>query len=151
MTTVKTSPRARRVRVAAAALLFALGTTAVVSQSASAATSSFGTYMGASGTVYWFAPVYNHSTGGNISINPSSVPSCGGYVNVGLWSPQTGSQFTNSLQYTYASGSRTFTNSSTGANYIAPVGFSIDARRVGACGNVSPTDPIVWFAGTVTY
>lgn len=106
--------------------------------------------MGSSGVLYWFADTWSHG-GGNISISPSSVPSCGGYVNVGAWSPQTGSQFTNSLQFTSASGARTFTNASSGANYIGPVGFNLDAKRIGACGNVSPTDPITWFAGTVTY
>lgn len=150
MSKIRSSSRALRMRAIGAALLLGVGLTAVVSQSASAATSSFGYYMATSGTVYWFADTWSHG-GGNISINPSSVPACGGYVNVGAWSPQTGSQFTNSLTFTYPSGSRTFINAASGGTYIAPVGFNLDARRIGACGNTSNTDPITWFAGTVTY
>lgn len=150
MTSVKSKRRTKRLSAVAGAMLLAFGLTAVVAQSASAATSSFGYYIGGSGTIYWFADTWSHG-GGTISINPSSVPSCGGYVNVGAWSPQSGSQFTDSLTYTYASGSQTFVNSSSGSTYIGPVGFNLDARRIGACGNMSPTDPIVWFAGSLTY
>jgi len=146
----RSSSRALRLRAIGAALLLGVGLTAVVSQSASAATSSFGYYMPGSGGVYWFPDTWSHG-GGSISINPSSVPACGGYVNVGAWSPQTGLQFTNSIRLTSPSGSRTFTNASSGGTYIAPVGFNLDARRIGACGNTSPTDPLTWFAGTVTY
>ena len=150
MSKMRSSSRGLRMRALGTALLLGVGLTVVVGQSASAATSSFGYYMGASGPIYWFADTWSHG-GGSISINPSDVPACGGYVNVGLWSPQTGSQFTNSLKLLDPSGSRTFTNASSGGTYIAPVGFNLDARRIGACGNTSPTDPLTRFAGTLTY
>jgi len=149
MTKKKFSSRAG-VRAVAAALLLGLGLTAVVAQSASASTTSFGHYMGGSGGIYWWADVYNHSVGGSITISPTSVPSCGGTVDVGLWSPQTGSQFTQSQSFS-SPGTRTFVNAASGSTYISPVGFSIDARRTGMCGNTSPTDPITWFGGSISY
>ncbi|MEV1132334.1 hypothetical protein [Agromyces sp. NPDC049794] len=146
-----TGIRTRRTKTIVGALVLTMGLLGVGAQAASAASSGFTHYMPGSNVLYWFSPVYNHSAGGSISIQTNDIPTCGASTNVGLWSPQTGNQFTNSLTFVNDSSSGTFVNSASGSTYIAPLGFSMDARRGGACNPSSSTDPIVRFQGTLNY
>lgn len=142
---------ARRIKTILAALVISVGLVGVGATAASAATSGFTHYMAASNVIYWFAPVYNHSSTGPFSINTNDIPTCGASMNVGLWSPQTGNQFTNSLTFYNDSSAGIFTNSASGSTTISPLGFSMDARRGGACTPSSDTDPVVRFQGSLTY
>jgi len=109
--------------------------------------------MPSSGALYWFAPVYNHAKAGAITIRTTDIPNCGTTpaIYVGLWSPQTGNQFTQSLSFNNNASTGTFVNAASGSTNIAPVGFSMDARRYGACTPKSSTDPVVRFEGSLTY
>lgn len=145
------SRTSRRIKTILAALVISVGLVGVGAQAASAATSGFTHYMPGSNVLYWFAPVYNHSTTGAIGINTTDIPTCGASTNVGLWSPQTGNQFTQSLTFTNDSSAGIFINSASGNANIGPVGFSMDARRGGACTPGWDTDPVVRFQGSLTY
>lgn len=145
------SRTSRRFMTAIAALALSVGLVGVGAQAASALTTGFTHYMPGSNVLYWFAPVYNHSTTGPIGINTTDIPTCGASMNVGLWSPQTGNQFTQSLTFTNDSSAGIFTNSASGNANIGPVGFSMDARRGGACNPEWSEDPIVRFQGSLTY
>lgn len=143
---------AKKARALVAVAVVATALTGVAAQSASAATAGFNYYLpGSGGSIYWFSDVWNHSTPGTIHINTSHIPACGGTTSVGLWSPQTGNQFTNSLVFTAHSNSANFVNAASGSTYIGSVGFSMDARRTGACTPSSSTDPVVALTGNLTY
>lgn len=154
-TTKNRTPRDRRLttvlKTVVAPLVLSIALVGVGTQTASALSKKFTEYMPASNTLYWFSTVYNHSTPGPINIKTTDIPSCGESTRVGLWSPQTGDQFTNSLVFTEEINDKNFVNSASGSTHIGSVGFSMDARRGGACNPNSSTDPLVKFEGTLTY